>query len=86
MTFTDYAVNKAILDGRSSRDFRIAAQSNANAAVVYLIIALAVWFFAGWVWALIPAALMLYTGCQSISATRIAIGLEQVEGQAIAGK
>lgn len=65
--------------GKRSSEFTAAAQQKANATWFCLIIAGVVWYFFEWPWALIPAALVVYTAFQSISATMIATRLENHE-------
>ncbi len=79
MSFHDELTTKAILDGNTSQQFRLAAQRKANATWVYLIIAGIVWYFSSWVWSLIPFAFAALTTLQSISATMVAIRLEKRE-------
>jgi hypothetical protein len=79
MALHDKLVQKAIATGNHSSEFCAAAQKHANATWFYLIAAGAVWYFFGWVWALIPFALGVHTAFQSISATMIATKLENQE-------
>lgn len=79
MALHDKLAQKAIAMGKHSSEFSAAAQKHANATWFYLIVAGAVWYFFGWLWALIPAALGVYTVFQSISATMIATRLEKTE-------
>jgi hypothetical protein len=66
------------LKGRDPQRFHVAAQKHANATWVFLIVAGIVWYFSSWKWALIPAALALITGAQSVSATLIATKLAAI--------
>ena len=79
MPFHDQVALKARLDGNTSAQFRAAAQKHANATWVYLIIGAIVWYFASWLWALIPFAFAAYVAFQSVSATAVAIRLEKYE-------
>lgn len=79
MALHDKLAQKAIAMGKHSSEFSAAAQKHANATWFYLIVAGVVWYFFGWLWALIPAALGVYTAFQSISATMVATRLEKQE-------
>ncbi len=79
MLFHDQVALKARLDGNTSAQFRAAAQRHANATWIYLIIGVALWYFASWLWALIPFAVAVYVAFQSISATAVAMRLEKYE-------
>ncbi|MCP3943442.1 MAG: hypothetical protein GY710_18445 [Desulfobacteraceae bacterium] len=79
MALHDQLAQKATKKGKHASDFFAAAQKHANATWFYLIVAAAVWYFFGWLWALIPATLGGYTAFQSISATMIATRLESHE-------
>ena len=74
----DLAV-RAIATGKTAVEFKNGAQRKANATWIYLIIAAGVWYFIGWLWALIPAALAALSAFQSMSATLIAARLEKTE-------
>lgn len=56
----------------TAADFDKAAQKHANASWVLGAIVLAVGFFIGWVWALIPGAFLLLTIAKSAGATNAA--------------
>ena len=77
MSLHDKLAEIAIATGKSSAEFSAAAQKHANATWFYVIVAGVVWYFFGWVWALIPAALGVYAIFQSVSATMIATRLER---------
>jgi hypothetical protein len=79
MSAHDQMAMNARLDGQTSVMFRQAAQRHANATWIYLIIAGIVWWLTAWYWALIPAALAIFTIIQSVSATAIANRLEAYE-------
>ena len=79
MTLHDKIAQKAIAMGKHSPEFSAVAQKHANATWLYLIATGAVWYFFGWLWALIPAALGVYTGIQSISAGMVATRLNNHE-------
>ena len=79
MSLHDKMAQKAISMGESAQDFTVAAQKHANASVTYLIIGGIVWYFFDWKWALIPFALGLYVGFQSVSSTLIATRLEKLK-------
>ncbi len=69
----------AIRDGNTSAQFRAAAQRHADATWYVLFAAAAVWYFAGWKWAMIPAAYAAFRAIQSVSATSVAVRLEKHE-------
>jgi hypothetical protein len=79
MGFHDALADKAYESGHRPEHFKAAAQRHANAFWVYLGIAGVVWWFASWQWALIPAALAVWTAWQSASATMIFVRLELIE-------
>lgn len=79
MGLHDRLARKAITDGHGREHFHHAAQKHANATWVMLIAALAVWYFVGWQWALIPAILGAYTALSSISSTMVASRLETAD-------
>ncbi|MEW5792644.1 MAG: hypothetical protein ACOY4L_00655 [Pseudomonadota bacterium] len=79
MSLHDKLAQEAISMGKSTPEFTAAAQKHANATWFYVIAAGIVWYFFGWVWALIPIALGVYTAFQSVSATMIATRLESQE-------
>lgn len=79
MSFHDLVAMKARFDGNTSAQFRAAAQRHANATWIYLIIGAIVWYFASWLWALIPFAFAAYVALQSVSATAVAMRLEKYE-------
>lgn len=69
----------AIRDGNTSAQFRAAAQRHANATWYVLFAAVAIWYFAGWKWAMILVAFAAFKAIQSISATSVAVRLEKHE-------
>jgi len=71
---------KAEASGKTAQKFNEAAQKHANAAWALLIIAGVVWYFAGFVLALIPGALVIYGALMSVSSTMIAKRLEKHNG------
>lgn len=79
MSFHDSVALKARLDGDTSAQFRAAAQQHAKATWLLLIIGGVVWYFASWLWALIPFALAALVAIQSTCATAVAIRLEKYE-------
>lgn len=79
MSFHDQIARKAILDGNTSQQFRVAAQKHSNATWFLLIVAAVVWYFTNWMWAFIPFALTAFKAFQSISATMVAMRLEKYE-------
>lgn len=81
MSIHDQMALNARLDGQTSAQYRGAAQRHANAMWVYIIIAGLVWYFASWIWALIPFALAAFVAIQGVSATLIAQRLEKYENR-----
>lgn len=79
MSLHDKLAKKAVSMGKSSSEFKAAAQKHANATWFFVISALIVCYFWGWVWALIPIALTVYTALQSISSTMIATRIRNQE-------
>jgi Kef-type K+ transport system membrane component KefB len=68
---------QAAASGKTAEQFKEAAQKHANAAWFLLIMAAVVWYFLGFVWALIPGALVIYGALMSFSSTSIARRLEK---------
>ena len=81
MSFHDKIAQKAFSMGKGAESFHEAAQKNASASVIYFIIGAVVWYFFGWVIALIPFGLGLFVGFQSISSTLVAIRLEKLANE-----
>ncbi len=81
MSLHDKLANKAASMGKTASEFSAAAQKHANATWFFVIVAGVIWYFANWAWALIAAALGIYTAAQSISSTLIASKIEQLEKQ-----
>jgi hypothetical protein len=79
MPFYDNLAVTARVGGKTSAQFRAAAQRHANATWVYLIVAGIVWYFASWVWALLPLALAFHVAFKSVSSTAVAVRLEAWE-------
>jgi hypothetical protein len=79
MAFHDNAAEKALAMGKNASEFSVAAQKQANSTWFYLIVAGGVWYFFGWQWALIPAALGVIAILKSVSSTSIATRLEKME-------
>lgn len=77
MALHDELAKKAAAMGKQPHEFSVAAQKHANATWLYLILGAGVWYFFGWIWALIPGALAAYSAFQSVSATLIADRLER---------
>lgn len=65
--------------GKTSPEFKAAARRKAKATWPWLLVAAAVWYFAGWPWALIPVAIVAFTAFQSVSASLVAMRLEKIE-------
>lgn len=79
MSFHDSLATKALMMGKTSQEFKRAAQRHANITWVFLIIAAAVWYLAGLWWAVIPVAVGAFTAFQSISSTMVQSRLEKME-------
>jgi hypothetical protein len=79
VSFHDKLAQKAIAMSKHSLGFSAATQKHTNATWFYLIVAVVIWYFFGWLWALIPLAFCICTALQSVSATMIAIRLERHE-------
>jgi len=79
MSLHDKLAQKAISMGKGAEELSAAAQKHANATWAYVIAGGIVWYFFGWKWALIPFGLGIYTAFQSVSATKIATRIEEVE-------
>ncbi len=79
MSIHDKMAFKAASMGKTSAEFHASAQRHANATWGSAILAGVVWYFAGWLWALIPAAIGLFTIAKSASSTMIATRLEKAE-------
>ena len=70
---------KAFREGQTSLLYHRAAQGNANKFWAWLAIGGIVWYFAGWMWALIPFALGVLRAVMSISSTMVAARLEKIQ-------
>jgi hypothetical protein len=79
MGWRDSVAIKARQMGKTSGDFKKGSQRKASTTCLYLSVAGAVWYFVGWPWALIPAALAALSACQTVSATMVALRLEKAE-------
>jgi hypothetical protein len=79
MGMHDKLAHRAAAMGKTAVDFHAAAQRHANATWGLLIAAGAVWYFVGWKWSLIPAALGVFTALKSVSATMVASRLEKMK-------
>ena len=79
MSFHDRVTRAAVNNGNTSGQFHKAAQLHANGTWLAFIAGAVVWSFAGWKWALVPAAFAAYGVIKSIGATRIAMTLEKLE-------
>jgi hypothetical protein len=78
MSFQDRMVMAALRRGLTSKDFHKGAQSNANSAWFFLLVAGAVFYFQSWQWAVLPGLVTLWSVYRSISATRVALKLEEL--------
>jgi len=78
MGWHDSLAARAIEMGKTAAEFKSGARRKANVACLFLAVAGAVWYFVGWPWAVIPAAIAAWNGFQSMSATMIAGRLEKL--------
>jgi hypothetical protein len=79
MGFLKRIAEKSYLQGHKSSEFAVAAQGHADAFWWPLIAAGAVWWFAGWKWALLPLAVAVWWAFKSMSATIIKQHMERLE-------
>lgn len=79
MGWHDALAAKSAEMGKTSAEFRAGARRKAKATCLFLIVASAVGYFAGWMWALIPAVVAAWSAFQFMSATLIASRLEVLE-------
>ena len=77
MAVHDDLAQKAVSMGKGAEEFRAAARKHANASWLWEFATVAVWYFLGWWWGLIPAALVAYSVFKSVSATNIASRIEE---------
>jgi hypothetical protein len=82
MGWHDALAAKSAELGKTSAEFRAGARRRAKATLLYLAVTWAVGIFVGWSWALLPAALVAWSGFQVMSAHRIADRLAVIEAQA----
>lgn len=82
MGMHDRFAGMAWASDRTPEEFHAKAQMHANGTWAFGVIALVVWYFAGWIWALLPAALGVITALQSISCTKVAVRMEELEAAA----
>lgn len=78
MSFQERAVMTALRRGLTSRNFHNGAQSNANSAWFFLLVTGAVFYFQSWEWAVLPGFIALWSVKRSISATKVALKLEEL--------
>jgi hypothetical protein len=81
----DKLAERAAAMGKTAEDFHVAAQKHANAAWFFLIVAGVVWYFLAWTWALIPAAIGIFSAFQSVSSTMIESKLENLDAGSSTG-
>lgn len=79
MNLHDMLAENAGAMGNTTADFRRAAQRHANATWLWLVAMAAVWYFIDWRWALIPAALAVYSIVKSVNSTMVVSRLEKIE-------
>lgn len=58
-------------------DYDRAAQNHANTFWFWLVVVGVVWYFASWQWALVPAAMGVFSIIRSVGSTRAAHQLRQ---------
>ena len=85
MGFIDRLAAHAFTTGRSTQEFRKAAQGNANATWGWLILAAVVWYFTGLGWAAIPLVFAAYSAYRSVSATMVANKLDLIYQKSVSG-
>ena len=83
MAFHDKLAYLALQKGHSAATFHASAQRHANRTWFFAVMAVGTWLLIGWSWALIPAALALFSVTRSISATMVAIRLEKFPSPAL---
>lgn len=81
MGWHDALAAKSAEMGKTSAEFRAGARRKAKATALFLIVTGAVGYFAGWIWALLPAVVAAWSAFQFMSATLIASRLEVLESQ-----
>lgn len=79
MGWHDDLANRAAAAGKTSDEFRSGAREKARMAGIWLVATAIVWYVAGWPWVVIPAVLAVYSTVQRISASLIAMRLEERE-------
>lgn len=79
MGWHDALAAKSAEMGKTSAEFRAGARRKLKATVLFLVVAAAVGYFLGWVWALIPGVVVAWSAFQFMSATLIASRLEAIE-------
>jgi hypothetical protein len=77
-SFFNNVIYGAVREGKSSRQFRMAAQGWDDIFWYLLVLVSVVWFFASWKWALIPDVYALFTLIQRINSTRLANALDRI--------
>ncbi len=77
MGMHDTMAHMAVAAGHTPAKFYTAAQNHANMTWIFVIAAGVVLYFAGWAWALIPAAVGVFSALRSVSATMVAVRLEK---------
>jgi hypothetical protein len=70
-------VLSARIDGNTAQEFHAAAQRHANMTWLWAIVSGCMWYFLGWVWAILPFALTLFSIVQSVVSTKVALQLEE---------
>jgi len=79
MGWHDDLAKRAAAAGKTSEEFRSGARQRARMAGIWLVATAIVWFAVGWPWVVIPAVLAVYSTAQRVSATLIAMRLEERE-------
>ncbi len=81
MGWHDALAAKSAEMGKTSSEFKAGARRKGGVTGLFLAAAVAVGYFAGWGWALLPGAVAAWSALQTMSATLIASRLEVMERQ-----
>jgi hypothetical protein len=85
MGWHDVLAAKSAEMGKTSAEFRAGARHKTKATGLFVIVAGVVGYFAGWMWALLPAVVAAWSAFQLMSATMIASRLEVMERRPATG-
>ena len=86
MGWHDTLAAKSAQMGKTSAEFRAGAWRKLKATALFLVVAVVVGYFVGWLWALLPGLVAAWSALQLLSATLIASRLEAIERQASPGR